>query len=211
LKERATYDRMIAHQLNDLKGAGPGTKSYPPLRARTASLSPSEMMTASTSTRSILPWCAPASASATGRPGARQQRGAPGPGAVLTTSASSASCARPVCRSSTRSRAGSRFGEFVSFAELQAITDLTLKQITSLFGRYSSALSGRVPRRRCKQTLRTSASSCATFFPRSTATWPTAPLAATTGCQPRSLAPAISGPSCPSFPACSALSLPRAG
>ena len=132
LKERATYDRMIAHQLDDLTGAGPGTKSYPPLRARTASLSPSEMMTASTSTRSILPWCAPASASATGRPGARQQRGAPGPGAVLTTSASSARCARPVCRSSTRSRAGSRFGEFVSFAELQAITDLTLKQITSL-------------------------------------------------------------------------------
>ncbi len=52
----------------------------------------------------------------------------------MTASASSASCARPVCRSSTRSRAGSRFGECVSSAELQAITDLTLRQITSLFG-----------------------------------------------------------------------------
>jgi hypothetical protein len=59
--------------------------------------------------------------------GPSEQRGVPGPGAVLTASASSASCARPVCLSSTRSRAGSRFGECVSpghppapFAEARA-------------------------------------------------------------------------------------------
>jgi hypothetical protein len=46
-------------------------------------------------------------------------------------------------------KSGQQIGECVSFAELQAITDLTLKQITSLFGRYSSVLSGRVARRRC--------------------------------------------------------------
>ena len=149
LKERATYDRMIAHQRDEhRRGArcwNPSSLARPH-RLAFAFRDDDGLNLDAEHLALVCPGERPLRL--VGR-GPSEQRGVPGPGAVLTTSASSASCARPVYRSSTRSRAGSRFGECVSFAELQAITDLTLKQITSLFGRYSSALSGLVARRRC--------------------------------------------------------------
>jgi hypothetical protein len=150
LKERATYDRMIAHQRDEhRRGArcwNPSSVARPH-RLAFAFRDDDGLNLDAKHLALVCPSKRLCDLSA-GGPATTRRPGARGRIDYQRLLGELREACLPVVDSDAI-KSGQQIGECVSFAELQAITDLTLKQITSLFGRYSSALSGRVARRRC--------------------------------------------------------------